>query len=273
MLNRQTRSAMVAGQFYPADPRALADAVDGFMSEASVDPAPEGVRALVAPHAGYVYSGLTAAHAYGRAKGKKPSRVILLGCSHRYPISRASVYLGNAFESPLGAFPVDKEFASALAEKTASDSVEPHFPEHALEVQLPFLHAAFGGMTPIVPVLFGGHSSWHAELGKELAEMAGADDLVIASTDLSHYLSQDEANAIDQRTVDAILSRDFDEVGRGIDERRYSMCGAAAVICTMAFAGALGADDWRLLDYRTSAETSGDFERVVGYAAISMEKA
>jgi len=158
-----------------------------------------------------------------------------------------------------------------LAEKTDSQSSEPHILEHGLEVQLPFLYAACGGPVPLVPVLFGSHSSWHGELGRELANMLTEDDLVIASTDLSHYLSQEKANEIDERTVNAILSKDIDDVGRGIDEQRYSMCGAAAVICAMAFASAIGAGNWQLLDYRTSGEASKDYNQVVGYAAISIE--
>jgi AmmeMemoRadiSam system protein B len=272
MADTTTRAAMVAGQFYPASPGTLARTVHTFMDDSLIDPAPEQVRALVVPHAGYVYSGQTAGFAYKRIEGKRPGRVVLMGCSHRFAISRASVYTKGAFESPLGAFPIDEGFAQTLAEKTDSQSQEPHFPEHALEVQLPFLHVACGGPVPLVPVLFGSHSSWHAELGRELANMLSEDDLVIASTDLSHYLSQEEAAEIDGRTVEAILSKDVDDVGRGIDERRYSMCGSTAVLCAMAFAGAAGAHNWQLLDYRTSGKTSGDYARVVGYAAIAMEK-
>ncbi|MFO7973712.1 MAG: AmmeMemoRadiSam system protein B [Candidatus Hydrogenedentota bacterium] len=271
MSGMMTRSAVVAGQFYPASPKTLAETVRGYMDDSGVEPAPDKVRALVVPHAGYVYSGPTAGFAYQRIKGKRPDRVILLGCSHRYPISRASVFKEGVFESPLGDFPIDSEVAGSLTEKTDSQSVEPHILEHALEVQLPFLHAACGGPVSLVPVLFGSHSSWHAELGRELANMVTEDDLVIASTDLSHYLSQEEANEIDQRTINAILSKDIDDIGRGIDERRYSMCGATAVICAMAFASAIGANAWQLLDYRTSGDMSKEYRQVVGYAAISME--
>jgi AmmeMemoRadiSam system protein B len=267
------RSATVAGQFYPSSPKMLAEMVDGFMSGSNVEPAPDKVRALVVPHAGYVYSGATAGFAYQRIKGKRPGCVILLGCSHRYAIARASVFTEGVFESPSGDFPIASDIALSLAEKTGSESPEPHILEHALEVQLPFLHAACGGPVPVVPVLLGSHSWWHAELGRELANMVTQDDLVIASTDLSHYLRQEKANEIDQRTIDGILSKDIDEVGRGIDEQRYSMCGATAVICAMAYASAVGAEAWKLLDYRTSGDASQDYSQVVGYAAISMETA
>ncbi len=271
MTGSMTRPAMVAGQFYPSSPRALAEAVRAFMDCTRVVPAPDKVRALVVPHAGYVYSGQTAGFAFRRIEGKRPGRVILLGCSHRYAISQASVFADGVFESPLGDFPIDRDFADALLKKTGSQSPEPHISEHALEVQLPFLHAACGGPVPLVPVLFGSHSSWHVELGRELADMADEDDLVVASTDLSHYLCQEKAAEIDARTIKTVLSKNIDEVGRGIDEGRYSMCGSTAVMCAMAFATAAGAGDWQLLDYRTSAAASGDTTRVVGYAAISME--
>ncbi|HQE83276.1 MAG TPA: AmmeMemoRadiSam system protein B [Candidatus Hydrogenedentes bacterium] len=273
-MNSMTRRATaVAGQFYPSSPEKLAGAVRAFMDDSEVQPAPDAVRALIVPHAGYMYSGPTAGFAYQRIKGKQPKRVVLLGCSHRYAISRASVFVDGVFETPLGEFPIDSATARTLAQRTDSQSAEPHLLEHALEVQLPFLHAACGGPVPLVPILFGSHSSWHAELGRELADILGQDDLVVASTDLSHYLSQDKANQIDQRTLNAILSKDTDEVGWGIDEQRYSMCGSTAVICAMAFATATGADTWRLLDYRTSADASKDYSQVVGYAAVSMETA
>jgi len=226
---------------------------------------------VVAPHAGYVYSGQTAGFAYTRLRGKKPARVILLGTSHRYSIPGVSVYASGAFQTPLGTFPVDEPFAKALAQKTGSVSVEPHLAEHALEVQLPFLWLTVGEV-PIVPVLFGEPANErHIDAGLKLAELASETDLVVASTDLSHYLSQEQAHQIDKRTLDAILAKDAHGMIRGIGRGAYSMCGSAAVVAAMAYALARGATEWSLLDYRTSAETSGDYRQVVGYAAVSME--
>lgn len=265
------RKPAVAGMFYPGAPDALRETVRTLLAEADVAPAPDLVAAVLVPHAGYVYSGATAAHAYKRVQGKTPKRVILLGSSHRYRIATASVFTAGSFITPLGDFPVDDAFAGRLARELASEAVEPHLLEHAIEVQLPFLAEAVG-LVPIVPVLFGGHGSdWHVRAGEQLAHMADREDLVIVSTDLSHYLSQDEAEAVDRQSLEALLQQDWSDFNDGIARGTYSMCGSSAVTVAMAFAMAVGAREWEILDYRTSAEASGDASRVVGYAAVSME--
>lgn len=266
-----TRKPAVAGQFYPLDTQTLQRMVEQYLGQSELKPEPDRVAAVVVPHAGYVYSGPTAGFAYTRVRGKRPERVILLGTSHRYSIPGAAVYASGAFQTPLGTFPVDEAFANALAQKIGNVSVEPHLAEHSLEVQLPFLWLSVGEV-PIVPVLFGERAGErHVDAGQRLAEMASETDLVVASTDLSHYLSQEQAHQIDKRTLDGILAKDPQGVIGGIGRGAYSMCGSAAVVAAMSYALARGATDWSLLDYRTSAETSGDYGQVVGYAAISME--
>ena len=265
------RKPSVAGRFYPAKSDELRREVDRYIKDSHVKPASGNLAALIAPHAGYVYSGPTAGFAYARLAGKKPRRVILAGCSHRYPIQTASVFESGVFETPLGTFPIDEPFAQELAKRLESSDILPHIDEHGLEVQLPFLQSAVGTV-PIVPVLFGGPAhTWHVEAGRIIASMAGENDLFIASTDLSHYLSEDEATKIDKRTIEAILSKDTTAVLEGLQIEAFSMCGESAVAAAMAFALARGAREWSLLDYRTSAAASGDQDRVVGYAAITME--
>jgi AmmeMemoRadiSam system protein B len=267
------RRPAVAGQFYPDDPYTLEKTVDGFLESAKVLPAPGRVVTIVSPHAGYIYSGPTAGHAFARVRGKRPKRVVLLGCSHRYAINTASVFSTGEFDTPLGAFPVDGAFAKELAIALNSVSIEPHLMEHSLEVQLPFLARAIG-IVPIVPVLFGSPAGpWHAKMGEVLARMLDESDLVVTSTDLSHYLDEPSANAIDHRSIDAVLMKDWHAYAQGIREKSCSMCGAAAVTAAMTLARARHAEDWKLLDYRTSAAASGDYNRVVGYAALSMERA
>lgn len=266
------RSAAVAGTFYPGDPKTLEAMVQEFMDKAPVKPAPDRVAAIVAPHAGYVYSGPTAGFAYKHICGMKPKRVIVLGGSHRYRLEKASVWISGAFETPLGHFPIDEAFAQAFAEETGSDSVDPHFGEHGLEVQLPFIQAALG-IIPIVPVLFGGRArDWHVAMGRKLAELAGDSSLVIASTDLSHFMTEDEANAIDKRTLDALVKLDTAALIAGLQTGKYAMCGESAVLAAIGYALEQGATDGVLLDYRTSAAASGDYGRVVGYGAVSMER-
>ncbi len=266
-----TRRAAVAGQFYPGDPMRLRTVVRDHMAASGVAPAPDATAVIIAPHAGYPYSGPTAGYAYRRIQGKAPKRVVLLGVSHRYALDKASVYSAGSFETPVGTFPVDSEFAGALAKETDSPGVEPHRLEHSLEVQLPFLEAAVGAV-PIAPVLFGAPPlEWHAQFGQTLAAMVDKDDLLVISTDLSHFLGEEDANTIDQASIQAVLAGDWARFAQGACDGRFSMCGAAAVTAGMSYALAQGADRWRLLDYRTSARATGDRSRVVGYAALSME--
>jgi len=274
MSNEMTRRAAVAGQFYPGEPAELRRTVEQHMERTGVVPAPERVVAVIAPHAGYIFSGPTAGFAFARVQGKQPKRVVLLGCSHRHVIDTASVYPGGVFETPLGEFPIDESFALAFAEATgAHASTEPHLHEHALEVELPFISVAIG-QVPIVPILFGGRpSKWHAKAGEALAGLVEDDDLVIASTDLSHYLSEEEANALDRHSLDTVMTQDWQQFADSIASGACSTCGATAITAAMTYALSRNASQWQLLDYSTSAKTSGDYDRVVGYAAISMERA
>jgi MEMO1 family protein len=267
------RKAAVAGQFYPASPEALGQLVDRYLDEAGAEGAPEPVAGVLVPHAGYPYSGPTAASAFARVRGKQVQRVVLLGRSHHFPFAGASIFAEGSFETPLGRLPVDEPFAQALAERLGNAGPQPHYPEHGLEVELPFLQVALGDVK-IVPVLFGEPPCpWHIEAGQILAEMMAPEDLLVISTDLSHFLEESRANALDRQSLDAVLAQDTQAVMAGEHGGTCAMCGTSAVIAGMACTLTRGATHWRLLDYRTSARASGDPTRVVGYAAISMERA
>ncbi|HOV72446.1 MAG TPA: AmmeMemoRadiSam system protein B [Candidatus Hydrogenedentes bacterium] len=266
-----TRKPAVAGQFYPGTPNELRRTIEQCLAISGQEAAPEFVAAIVAPHAGYVYSGSTAGFAYARVRGKRPRRIVLMGCSHRYAIETASVATYDAYETPLGVLPADGAFAGILADECHSVSDEPHRYEHSLEVQLPFIQIAIGAV-PVVPVLFGGPpGEWHVRFGERLAELIDPSDLIVASTDLSHYLREDQAHQVDKHTMDVLLIQDCTRFAKALAEDSCSMCGGAAVVAAMACALKRGAREWSILDYRTSAEMSGDYSRVVGYAAISME--
>ena len=267
-----TRCAAVAGQFYPSDAKTLRRMVEEHLDGADVSAAPELVTGVLAPHAGYPYSGPTAGHSYARVRGKRPKRVVLLGRSHRYTFSEASLFSENAFETPLGSVAVDLKFVRDLVGAVGENFQEPHVAEHGLEVQLPFLQVALGDVV-IVPILFGSDPSpWHVEFGERLAERLDEEDLVVVSTDLSHYLSEVAANEIDQRSLDGVVTGDCDAYIAGVEAGTFSMCGASAVVASMACAVARGAGVRSLLDYRTSGVVTGDYERVVGYGAVSMER-
>lgn len=267
-----TREAVVSGAFYPDDAEELRILVEDYLDTAEVSPAPDRVAAIVAPHAGYVYSGVTAGHAFARVRGMRPKRVVVMGRSHRHGFPGVAIPEETAFRTPLGKLPVDVDLAEAIAGEHGRDAAGAHREEHSIEVMLPFIQVAIG-KAPIVPLLFGADATqWNIALGRRMAELLGPHDLVVASTDLSHYLTEEEANAIDDVSLRRVLSKDCAALAREIEQGVCSMCGATAVVTAMAYAEGRGATASHLLDYRTSAEASGDYNRVVGYGAISMER-
>jgi MEMO1 family protein len=267
------RKPAVAGRFYPADATVLRTTIERHLAAAPVEPAPTAVAAVISPHAGYPYSGLTAAHAFKRLLGKAPTRVVVLGCSHQFHFEGISLFDHGGYETPLGVVPVDEELTEYLADCFGNVCPEAHYGEHALEVQVPFLQAVLQGEFQLVPVLFGGPpNEMQRTMGTELAKCLGEDDLVIASTDLSHFLCEKDANKIDRYSLEQVLTQDEENLCDGVADERCSLCGASAVVAAMAYANAAKATQWQLLDYRTSAWASGDTSRVVGYGAISMER-
>jgi MEMO1 family protein len=248
--------------FYPAEPARLAAAVDALLSVAAPEPVPIGrLPALVVPHAGYRYSGQVAAAAYALARRSSPTRAVLVGPAHFVPLTGSAVPRAAAWSTPLGAMPVDHAARKrALAVRGVHAADEPHAPEHALEVQLPFLQRSLHPQLPVLPVVTAADPDDVADL---LDAVAGPDTLVVASTDLSHHLPDGEARRRDRRTLDAVLALDPDRVGSG------AACGADALRGLLAWAGRTGRSP-TLLSYRTSADATGDETRVVGYAALAL---
>jgi len=265
------RPPIAAGRYYPGNLAELSADIERYLGEAPVIPAPERSAGIVVPHAGYPYSGPVAAFAFKRIEGKQPNRVVLLGRSHHFAFEGASIVTSGAFETPLGNVRIDEAFAADFAHEVETESATAHGPEHALEVELPFLQVVLGDV-PVVPVLFGRDPEpWHEAFGRTLAKRLDPQDLVIVSTDLSHYLSNDAAHTADELSLGALLAGDIASYARGVKTKAVHMCGASAVAAGMACALARGATQWHLLDYRTSGDVTGVRDRVVGYAALSME--
>lgn len=267
------RAPAVAGQFYPAAPDQLRKAVARYLEEADTPPAPDRVLAIVAPHAGYPYSGPTAGFAFRRIQGMAPRRVVLLGPSHHFRFRGVSLFTGDSFASPLGLVPVDRKLMADLAATFAHTCPEAHIPEHALEVELPFLQSVLDPGFSIVPVLFGGYPEGeHYALAEWLAERLDPGDLIVASTDLSHFLAEPEANRVDRRTLDAVMAGDPQALAVGLRDGSHSLCGGTAVVVALAAANLLNAQSRTEWDYRTSAWASGDPSRVVGYGGLTFER-
>jgi AmmeMemoRadiSam system protein B len=257
------RPAAVAGTFYPASPSELATVVDRELAAAPHGgPVP---KALIAPHAGYVYSGPVAASAYARLEQGRGTieRVVLLGPAHRVPVDGMAVPSVDAFDTPLGPVTIDAE-ARALACTLPWVHVDDraHAPEHSLEVHLPFLLRVLGPDITILPVVVGQAAAGHVAQLLELL-WGGPETLVVVSSDLSHYHDYATARARDRETADAILE------GRWVDIGPYDACGAYPIRGLLEAAGH-HALDVVLLDLRNSGDTAGDHARVVGYGAFAL---
>jgi MEMO1 family protein len=263
------RPAAVAGTFYPGSARLLAREVDTLLAAVPRDErSARPPKMLVAPHAGYRYSGTVAAHAYALLAPwrERIRRVVLLGPTHRVAVHGLAAPTARAFETPLGRVPVD---VAALAELARLPQVvssdEAHAFEHSLEVQLPFLQRAIGSSAfTLVPLAVGRASATEVEQVLEVL-WGGDETLVVISTDLSHYLSHAQACAHDRATVDAILRLDAE-----IDHDQA--CGATPLAGALLAARARDLVP-RLLDLRNSGDTAGDRSRVVGYCAIAFDVA
>jgi len=255
------RAPAVAGAFYPASSEALQSQL-GSLLEATPPPSSRRrPKALIAPHAGYVYSGPTAAHAYNLLApfGHTYSRVLLLGPAHRVRVRGLALPGVEAFATPLGPVALDRaamESVRHLPQVCTSD--EAHAQEHSLEVHLPFLQRVLGDFS-LVPFAVGDATT--AEVAEVLSLLWGGDDtLVLVSSDLSHYLPYAQAREIDHRTTQAILS-----LQPGIHHQQA--CGATPVNGLLQEARTRGLVP-QLLDLRNSGDTAGDRNRVVGYASI-----
>jgi MEMO1 family protein len=257
------RRPAVAGTFYPDDPTVLAGVVDQNLADAAAPTGP-APKALIAPHAGYIYSGPVAGTAYRRLETRAGlvTRVVLLGPAHRVPLEHMAVPTVDAFETPLGLVPIDADARRrALELPTVRADDLPHEAEHSLEVHLPFLQRTLGvdGWS-LLPVVVGGATP--DEVAELLDEVWGGDEtLVVASTDLSHYHDYETARTRDRVTAEAITSRSTDALGP------YDACGVRPV---QGLVEAVRRRDLtvELVDLRNSGDTAGPRDRVVGYGAF-----
>jgi len=274
------RQPEVAGGFYPANPDELTKTVDALLAKAQPPNISEPLIALIAPHAGYQYSGGVAAYSYALLKNRRYQRVVVIAPSHQEAFNFTSVYDGDAYATPLGTVPVDKTFVRKLVGEGGSirlssrghDRGGPQG-EHALEVQLPFLQRTLGSFQ-LVPIVMGdqGYEASRA-LGVALAKLiTDSDTLIVASSDLSHYHPYAEATRIDHSTLQAIQEYDYFNLSRNLQAQVWEACGGAPIVATMIAAERLGANRIDLLQYANSGDVTGDKSRVVGYGALALYK-
>ena len=270
------RPAAVAGTWYPGSAGALTREVDDYLKAASDGPRGT-LTAIVAPHAGMMFSGPVAAYSYKATAREQFDVAVLVGPSHFVAFEGAALWPDGGFDSPLGVARIDETTARALTESAIVKAMpSAHQREHSLEMQLPFVRRLHPDL-PIVPVLIGfQHRATIDALADALVHACeGRHALLVASTDLSHYFDAKTAAALDGRVSERVAAFDpeglldlfeqYPEQERG----RYVACGGGAAIAVMKAARRLGAIHGRVLKYAHSGEVSGDYDGVVGYLAAA----
>ncbi|MBN2245249.1 MAG: AmmeMemoRadiSam system protein B [Candidatus Aminicenantes bacterium] len=261
------RKPAVAGQFYPGDAARLKDMLDHL-----VDPIIEKKKALgiISPHAGFIYSGGVAGAVFSSVF--LPEKYIIIGPNHAGAGALFSLYEEGFWETPLGKVRVDKDLIEVL--KKNSDLIETdqaaHSYEHSLEVQIPFIQY-FKTDFSIVPITVSPYASLDQlkELGESIAKSIHSEDiLLVASTDMSHYISQEQAKEKDFLAIEKILNLDPEGLFQVVKHKHISMCGFQPTIVVLTAAKILGAGKGELIKYQTSGDVSGDYREVVGYAGI-----
>jgi len=257
------RNPIVAGQFYPASASELKAMIEGLVREE--------VIGLVSPHAGYIFSGSVAGVTISRIKFK--DTFIIMGPNHTGSGKPLSIMTEGVWKTPLGEIEIDSELAKQIlaTSKNLQEDKTAHLYEHSIEVQLPFLQY-FKPDFKLVPIVLAYASgAIYKEIGKEIAKAVkelNKKVVIIASSDMTHYESQESAQRKDTQAIEAILDLNEDELLKRVDELNISMCGYAPAVSLIVAAKELGATGAELVKYQTSGDGTGDYSSVVGYAGI-----
>lgn len=279
----QTREAAVAGQFYPGSPSELKKELQNlFAKKVSYKPE-ENVLAVIAPHAGYIYSGSVAAESFEQIdRDRQFDNIFLIGSSHRLAFEGASIYTLGNYKTPLGEVPVNLELARDLCRKNSvfTTRTDAQINEHCLEVQLPFLQYWLNKPFRIIPVVLGTQNVGTCQkIAKALRPYFNQSNLFVISTDFSHYPIYSDAQIADHKTAEAILTNKPDQLVKtiqlneksDIDGLATSLCGWTSVMTLLYITEEMPGITYRLIDYKNSGDASvGDKSRVVGYCAIGV---
>lgn len=278
------REAKYAGSWYKGSETALRKTLKEFFEKDErgpkkvtevVENGPRNIIAIVCPHAGYVYSGAIAAHAYAElAFDGKPDLFIIVGIDHHgYGAALASVQCEGGWQTPLGTAKINSAIANKILSNTQKlkESARAHSMEHSLELQIPFLQYIYGKIEFVPIIISSGGLSVLQELGAAIAKACKEENVVlIASTDFTHFESADSAKAQDQKAINAILKLDEELLYKTVMENGISMCGYGSTSAVIKAARELGAKEAILLKYGNSGEVNGDYHSVVGYGALKI---
>lgn len=268
------RPSPIAGRWYEGDPRRLARQVDAYLAQAQLPALAGEVIGLVAPHAGHIYSGRTAGHAFRAVQGLSFDLVVVASPLHAYHPAALLTSAHAAYQTPLGQIPIDREALEELSRALAkldgpALTAVPRDPEHSLEIELPFLQRALAGAFNLLPLMVRTYDPAALErTGAALAQVcASRRALLVASTDLSHFYPLQTARQLDARMLAHMESFSPRAVLQAEAGGTAFACGAGAVAAVLWAARALGADTVRVVHYSTSADETGDSAQVVGYGA------
>lgn len=265
------RKSQLAGTWYPKDSEALARLVDHYLKNVPASVLPSGdIPAIIAPHAGYVYSGQVAAYAYKSIQNKNYDSVVILAPSHRWGFEGCSIYPNGGYETPLGIAEIDSFLAAEISNATGFGYIaQAHQTEHAVEIQVPFVQRILP-KAKIVPIVMGfPKRATITRLAEGLKKvLAGKKVLIIASTDLSHFLTKKAANQKDKNTIALVQDFKTNELIRKCEKRENIMCGGGPVATALLFAK--GKAEVKILRYSDSSEATRDESEVVGYLAAAL---
>jgi AmmeMemoRadiSam system protein B len=269
------RRSPIAGSWYPGDPGSLERTVRDMISASEAVEVSEDLVALISPHAGLPYSGPVAAAGYRLLERNRFDTVVLIGPSHFVPVRGASIYSRGAFETPLGLVPVDEELAGSIEDREPRIRffADAHDREHSLEMQLPFLQVLAPGLS-IVPIVMGGQRRDNVDILARAVGNAVAESpkrvLLIASSDLSHFKSADEAAGLDGQVSRLIEDYDSEGLMDLLDRNHEHACGGGPIVAILEAARYLGAKTTRIMRYGNSGDITGDTSQVVGYLSAAV---
>ena len=264
------KRSVIAGSWYPGNPSILRRDIENYFDSAPESELPGDVVGLIAPHAGYAYSGQIAANAYNLIRGKKYDVVIVVGPSHRVAFHGVSVFSRGGYETPLGIVPVDEDLAEKIKNisKVVADIPGAHLQEHSVEIQLPFLQVALGEFL-FLPLVMGEQDT---NTCRELADAiykssTGKKILIVGSSDLSHFYNYNTAKKMDAIALKFLKKGDAAGLLQSLENGEVEACGGGPMAVAILVARMMKADKAHLLKYANSGDVTGDKSSVVGYVS------
>ena len=261
------RHQQVAGYFYPAEKEKLENDISLLLNVAKPEKSFNKIFGIVSPHAGYVYSGKTAAYVYNLIKDKSYKTVIVISPSHAEYFPGICIYDGDAYETPLGIVEIDQNITDKLTEnsKLVFRGIQGHKREHALEVQIPFLQSVLKDFK-IVPIVMGDQSKMFVDhLAEKISKVVDEETLTVASSDMSHFYDSSEANRLDSVVEQRINEFDFEQLLKDLDDHECEACGGGPIAAMMKAASLKNINKSLVINRSDSGDVTGDKSEVVGY--------